>query len=251
MDISNESGVEAQFYSQWSEQHSPVYSPAITPLPHFDAVFRAYDSSSNADSERTAMALAWLRKGIGERNTVDEFLAYFFAMEIISCRLRDKLRFKVKDPGPWDGVKRILADKVGFTRFHDVREVRKGLVHGYRPLDRAFVEEITSYLKPLRKGVVFAIGDVIQVQDEILRAIADTTPRKAADLVSTLSGKLDGMPTDFDTVLDDYPSAELTERSMSLSIDDRGNLRATFKPSLNFRLPRGVVFKPMSTELRG
>jgi len=57
------------YYVYPSSEQEIVSGLRIIDQPTFDAVFKAYDKSSN--QARTMRALAWLRKGIGEENLVD------------------------------------------------------------------------------------------------------------------------------------------------------------------------------------
>jgi len=219
----------------------------------FGVIFDAYTRSSH--QQRILRALTWLRKGIGEDNTVDEFICYWTGLEVIRSILRRKLQYKTKNPKAWDGVEDIFANKLSFQNFGAVQDARRRLFHGGKEedrLDNQFVKEIECYLEPMRKTLIFCIGSILGLKDSTMSSIANKTPRRIRrNPWSVVEGELKNIPRDFDELVKNYPIIEAEKANKRFSIDKRGELSLTFSVTHHFHGPSSAKWEIKATELWG
>lgn len=253
LDITKSDVIPTRFIAGLSETREILSKTRIINLSEFREVFTAYDKiSSSPDLGRVARAKIWLRRGINERNTVDQFLYYWFGIETISCLLRDRLRFKKESPSLWDGIKLILTDKVKFNGFNGIYKARQDIFHGKRELDNIFVGKVASYLEPMRKGLVWAIGDILGLKDDVIIAIVGKPSLKIGDGPwSVLQGKIHGIPSDFESLVKSYPSFELKNVGLHYSLDSEGNPQVKLSPTHTFHCHSGGTFHAERAELWG
>ena len=226
----------------------------IIDQPTFETVFEADDKSSY--QSRTQRALTWLRKGIGEENAVDQFICYWTALEVIKGILRRNLRYQIRNPGEWDGIKVILANKLSFQNFDAIKHARRRLFHGGKEedkLDDDFLREIKAYLEPMRKALVFGIGSIWRLGDSTtISTIASKTPRRIKQMPWTvLKGNLENLPRDFNELIKNYPTleGEITNKKFSISQDE--DLKVEFTVTHRFHATGAVSFTPTETQVRG
>jgi hypothetical protein len=220
--------------------------------PTFSRVFEAYDRSSH---QSTLRALAWLRKGIGEENSVDEFICYWTALEVIKGILRRNLQHQIKKTREWDGIKVILTDKLSFHDFDDSKEARRRLFHGGKEedkLDEDFIRKIKTYLEPMRKAFIFGIGSIWGLAEDTILSIANKTPRRIEQMPwTTLKGNLKNLQKDFTELIKNYPTFEAEITNKQFSISQEGNLELEFKLAHHFHATDAVTFTPTGTQLWG
>jgi hypothetical protein len=200
----------------------------------FETIFEAYDRSS--DQQRIVRALSWLRKGIGEENTVNEFISYWVGLEVTKPILRRNLAGKMRNPKEWDGVEDIFTNRLHFQNFDTIKQnARNGLLHGFRELDDNFIKEIESYVDPIRRTLIYCIGSILGLTDSITLKIANKDPRRIRrDPWTVIEGDLRGLPRNFDELVRDYPRIDAELADKKFSMDQRGNLSMQFTLSHHF-----------------
>ncbi len=189
---------EFEHYSYPFFRQELIGSLSVIEESTFRLIFDAY--KNNPHQQRIMRALTWLRKGLGEETTVDEFVSYWVGLEVIKCILRRKLVWKIRNPGEWAGVEDIFTNKLNFQNFRTIeKNARNALLHGYRALDDQFVKEIDGYIEPVRKTLIFCIGSILGLQDGITLAICNKVPRRIRrNPWAVLEGNMSNLPTGFD-----------------------------------------------------
>ncbi len=253
INIADKEACPSRYYVYPFDEQEIIGSLSIIDEPTFRALFEAYTKSSH--QQRILRALTWLRKGIGEENTVDEFICYWIGWEVIRGILRRNLRYQVKNPGRWDGIKVILTDKLSFQNFDAIEKARERLFHAGRQedrLDNKFIVEIESYLEPLRKTLIFCIGSILELEDNTILTIANKTLRRIRQNPwSVIEGVLQNIPRDFDELVKNYPVIEAEIANKKFLIDERGELSITFSITYRFLGPSGANLEVKATEFWG
>lgn len=238
-------------YAYPFDEQETIGSLSLINEPTFRVIFDAY--IKNSHQPRILRALTWLRKGIGEENSVDEFTSYWTGLEVIKCILRRDLRRRVRHVREWDGVKDIFTNKLHFQDFDTIKKAgRNGLLHGFRELSSEFVAEISTYLEPVRKTLIFCIGSILGLQDSTILAIANKTPRRIRQNPwSVIEGVLQNIPRDFEELAKNYPIIEVQTTNKKFSINEKGALSITLRITHRFRGPSDARWKVKATELWG
>jgi hypothetical protein len=207
---------------------------------NFRLIFDAYNVSSH--QQRVMRALTWLRKGLGEEAAVDEFVSYWVALEVVKCVLRRKLVWKVRNPGEWAGVEDIFVNKLHFQDFRIIKEnARNALLHGHRELDNEFIREISGYVQPIRKTLIFCIGTILGLDDDAILVICNKDPRRIGrNPWAILEGDVSGLPTDFEELAKNFPTVDTEIVNKEFSVDQKGELSMAFKVSHRFSAPKSA-----------
>ena len=207
--------------------------------------------NGNPNEERIFRALAWFRKAIREHNSIDQFISLFVAIEVVTSLLRKQLKTKVKDPDKWGGVAEIFKKKIGTVDFCDIEQARNELLHGFEPLSPEFGSRISAYIEPLRRALIYGLGDILDLSGPTTDLICSLHPRRL-DLKSQirLKGKFRNLP-ELDVLLKHFPEIEINRKLKSFSIETDGELTITFDTSPKLILPEKTVFQPDTIEMRG
>jgi len=245
-------------------------SLSVISEPIFGAIFEAYDKSSH--KPRTLRALSWLRKGIGEDSPVDEFICYWIGLEAIKHVLAPekkkswiglgfikhillptkKMKKKSSDE-EWKGVEGIFTNKLHFRNFKKIKQYgRNGLLHGFRQLDNELVKEIESYVEPIRKTLIFCIGNVLGLEENTILAIAGKTPRRIRQNPwSVIKGVIKNIPDAFDELLKNYPTVDAQAANKMFLITEDGELNVTFSVTHHFHGPSDANWEVKAAEFWG
>lgn len=216
--------------------------------PTFSAIFEAYNKSSY--QPRTLRALTWLRKGIGEDNFVDQFTSYWVGLEAIKHILSPE---KTNADKEWQKVEEIFTDKLHFQNFKKIRhDGRAGLLHGFHELSNEFVKEIGGYVEPIRKTLIFCIGNVLGLEDGNIQTILNKTPRRIEQSHwSIMKGNLKNLPRDFGELIKNYPKIDAEIINKQLSVNEDGSLSIRFKVTHHFRGPSAIKWELREIEQWG
>jgi hypothetical protein len=179
-------------------------------------LFRSVTEKQHFDDEPKWLALEWFRKGLTEEHTLDEFIAYWSALELLAGALRRlyssageksyhycpicKEKIAVcphcgGDAGtasPWSGLFHLIDQGIGLDRkdFSAVRKFRGGMLHGGTELSNQAVEQMKAReLAVLRRLVIFALAAIFQLPKDVAERIANQTVHR---VVSPLTTKLLG-----------------------------------------------------------
>jgi len=208
----------------------------------FGETFEAYKKSKY--QQRIMRVLSWFRKGLDEENIIDEFISYWIAIEVLRGILRHKLCFKMRNPKEWDGVKRIFEEKLNFYQFSDIKNARDSLLHGFRELSTDFVQEIeNNYLVPSRKAVIFAIGDILGLEENLLITLAGQNPRRVRSVPwQVIEGHLEGFTaSSLDEIINkSFPTVSMESKQVTYRIDKNGKLSVNIKARHIFKGPPGA-----------
>ncbi len=234
----------------WSERTEILASLAPIPQEVFGHIWEAFKRTPH--KERLMRTLTWLRKGISEENGVDEFTAYWVGLEAIKHILRRRQRFRKRRSAEWDGVKEIFEKDLGLTNFDGVEEVRHGLLHGYRELTPEFVGEIISFVQPVRRGLILAIGQVLGLDGKIARTLSEKALRRSRqDPWTVLYGELENLPENVETFLAEYPGVEAVIRNPLYRVNEDGTVSVGMEVTQTLRGPNSVRWHPKRWELWG
>lgn len=214
----------------------------------FKAIFKAYDKCSY--KSRILRALTWLRKGIGEESVVDEFVSYWIGLEVIKHVLSPE---KMNTDKEWDKVEEVFTNSLHFQDFKRIKQDgRNGLLHGFQQLDSDFVKEIEDYVEPIRKTLIYCIGSILGLEDSIILAIINKTPRRIKQNPWTVvEGVLRNIPKDFAKLAENYPMIDCEKVNKKFSIDKKGELSITFPVTYRFHGPSDAKWEVKATELWG
>lgn len=217
----------------------------------FEAVFAAFNAES-LGRDRISRALSWLRKGLNERDAIDEFLSYWVGVEILSALLRDRMKMKVKSPGQWSGVENIFATKIAGASFSDIEEARNQLLHGYRELSDEFMAEIISYRAPMRGALLHSVVELLNLPESIEQEILVPLPLRAGGRVWSVSrGSLSGIPAEFDALAAHFPHIDPNYTEVGYVLDGEGKLQKNCQVDFKYKGPESGRFHIASHELHG
>jgi len=244
INITNKEAHPFRNYIYPFDEEEIIASLSVINEPTFRALFDAY--TKNSHQQRTLRALSWLRKGIGEENTIDEFISYWVGLEVIKHILSG-------NGTEWDRVKDIFSNRLHFQNFNTIKTAgRNGLLHGFRELSNEFVREIGSYPEPIRKTLIFCIGSILGLEDSTILTIANKNPRRVSQNPwSVVEGELRNIPEDFDELVKNYPIIEAEKADKQFLIDKRGELSLTFSVTHHFHGPSSAKWEVKATELWG
>jgi len=219
----------------------------------FSKIFESYEKSD--EKPRILRALSWLRKGMGEENPVDEFISYWTGLEVIKSILRRNLKTKIQTVLEWDGVENIFTRELKFYKFEAIKDARRRLFHGGKEedtLDNNFMEEIKGYLEPMRKALIYCIGNILTVEHDIIVGIANKTPQRIElNPWSVIKGKLKNLPSDFVNIIQSYPTLDANMFDKQYSINAEGALTINGKTSHHFMGGSGIKLEKLEIELWG
>ncbi len=235
-------------YAYPFDEQEIIGSLSVINEPTFRESFDAYTKSSH--QQRTLRALTWLRKGIGEENSVDEFISHWIGLEVIKHVLSPE---KINTDEEWEKVEEIFTNRLHFQDFKKIKQNgRNGLLHGFRQLDNEFVKEIGSYVEPIRKTLIFCIGSILGLEDDTILTITNKTPRRIRQAPWTVEeGVLKNIPEDFDELVKNYPMIDSEIVNKKFSIAKKGELSITLTVNHRFHGPSDATWEVKATELWG
>lgn len=246
--INNDGTSEGQFFEGPDRDSSIIIgTPRVIEENVFKEIWKAYDGHRN--EERISLSLSWLRKAIREQYNIDRFISLFIAVEVIKPLLKDLLKTKIKDE--WAGVVKIFKEKIKTVDFKDIKQARNELVHGLGPLGPEFNSQISSYLEPLRKAIVYGLGEILGLSRQTIDLLCGYSPRQLFLKSQTgLKGKLRNLP-ELEALLKHFPEVEVNRRPMRFSIETDGELKIMFDTSQKFTLPENTVFDADTFVMKG
>ena len=226
----------------------------------FREVFLHFDQASPKVAQVAMRAMTWLRKGIIDLRSSDQFTAYWIGLEALSGVLYEKLisvNEKIypicrkcgvevrhcqqcgSDLGRTPqlrGVKKVMTDYLKFdnTDYEMLRNNRGGLFHGGKELNPEFIKAIAEGIPKLRAALVFSIGIALGISEKFVYQVSQLEPRRADyPLASELDGSLEkfrrphlGAPENQPEVTGDLPLAH--------NISDEGKLVVSPTPTFTF-----------------
>ena len=232
-------------------------------------LFRAVSDNQHFDNEPKWLALEWFRKGLAEKHTLDEFIAYWSALELAATSLKmlyaslgeksypycPACKHRIEhcphcgvDAGsfsPWAGVFHLIDQGIGIDRkaFSAIRKFRGGMLHGGTDLSNDAVERMKAQNLPLlRRLVVFVLAALFQFPDELAERIANqTVHRVATPLTTKISGTL-ALPAE-------PPSIERVDMQPTLSFG-AGSETHIINPDGTLSIQGGAPCKPIGANFK-
>ncbi len=233
-------------------------APELGPLRKIDVdLFGSVTEGQQFDDEPKWLALEWFRKGLAEEHTLDEFIAYWSALEILAGALKrvyqpasgssyhycPTCKEKIatcphcgSDAGtasPWSGVFHLIDQGIGLDKkdFSAVRKFRGGMLHGGTILSQQAVEELkVRELPVLRRLVIFALAETFQFPRAIPEQIAKQSVHRIVSPVTTkLFGTLNlnvGEPPPIENV-GLQPDLHVSVKSEKRTLDEEGKLSSS------------------------
>jgi uncharacterized protein YrzB (UPF0473 family) len=237
-----------KFYVYPFDGQEIIGSLTVIDESNFGKIFEAYDKSTY--KPRILRALTWLRKGIGEENTIDEFVSYWIGLEVIKHIISP---VETNTDEEWEKVEGIFADKLHFQGFKKIKQAgRNGLLHGFRQLDEKFAKEIDSYIEPIRKTLIFCIGDTLGLEDNNLLSIINRIPKRIRwNPWAIMKGGLRNLPLEFHELVAGYPTIDAEIIDKDFSINQKGELTLKYKIKHRFHSTGDAELKLRETELWG
>lgn len=244
----NDGTSEGQFFEGPDRDSSIIIgTPRVIEENAFKEIWKAYDGNRN--EERISLSLSWLRKAIREQYDIDRFISLFIAVEVIKPLLKDLLKTKIKDE--WAGVVKIFKEKIKTVDFKDIKQARNELVHGLGPLGPEFNSRISSYLEPLRKAIIYSLGEVLGLSPQTVDLVCGYSPRQLFLKSQTgLKGQFRNLP-ELEALLERFPEVEINRKPMRFSIESDGELKIAFDTSQKFTLPEKTVFEADTFVMKG
>lgn len=248
IDLAGKEAHPCKFYAYPFDDQEIMGSLALIDETTFGKIFEAYDESTY--KPRLLRALAWLRKGIGEETTMDEFVSYWIGLEVVKHIISsDKTRTDVE----WRKIEEIFTDKLHFQNFQKIKKAgRNGLLHGFRQLDEKFAKELSSYIEPIRKTLIFCIGSTLGLEDSNILSIASKNPKRIRwNPWAIMKGQLKNLPTDFKELVAAYPTLDIETTDRELSVSQGGELTIKYSVTHRFHSTGNTKLELGETELWG
>jgi hypothetical protein len=210
----------------------------------FRDAFEAYDKCCY--KERVTRAMSWFRKGINEENFIDEFIAYWTGLEVISdvilkshqlsftqkplfkkivTKIRKVCKMTNVSNDKWAGIRRVYENELKFTNFNQIKKARNGLLHGFRHLDQAFINEIQGYVEPTRKTVLACISSILTLNHETRKLIENKKMRaiRKYPWIEIIAG-LENPPTTLEEASHNFPRVEAKIKNIEYKINTKGEI---------------------------
>lgn len=255
------------YYPQQTQEVINI-SPTKINKSIFEIVQKAYEA--NNEKSRIQRALTWLRKGIGEDLRADEFISYWIGIEVVKhLLLKEQLgnkkdrkliratksilcKEKVENIHEWDRVKEIYENELHFSQFNRVKQNgRNGLLHGFKQLDNAFMEEIIRYIEPIRKTLIFCVASVLNLDSTTKNNLYNYVPKKNPDMKLILNTKLENLPNDISSIIQNPPKFDIGIVEKQYSINDDGKISMIVTTPHKFSCGNNVKFKGGEFQLWG
>ena len=135
----------------------------------------------------------------------------------------------------WIGTKKVFEDKLRCGDFGKIKEIRNGILHGYKELSNDFVKEAKRYIPSLRKGLIACISSVLSTSDEVFNKIVNKDVRKVKlELWNVIKGDFENLPSTFDGMIINYPKIEAKIKDKKISREQDGKLNIIYKFEYKF-----------------
>ena len=153
----------------------------------------------------------------------------------------------------WIGTKKVFEDKLRCGDFGKIKEIRNGILHGYKELSNDFVKETKRYIPALRKGLIACISSVLSTSDEVFNKIINKDVRKVKlELWKVIKGDFENLPSTFDGMIINYPKIEAKIKDKKISREQDGKLNIIYKFEYKFLCGApNAQFKMNETEVWG
>jgi hypothetical protein len=246
--VTDKKALPCKFYTYPFDEQEIIDSLIIINESTFGEIFKAYDTS--VYKPRILRALTWLRKGIGEENTLDEFVSYWIGLEVVKHILSPTNTNTDKE---WKRVEEIFTKRLHFQDFKKIKQAgRNGLLHGFRQLDETFAKEIDRYVEPIRKTLISCIGSTLGLQDNTIMSIINKSPRRIKwNPWSITKGQLKNLPTEFHELAAGYPTLDIEITNKEFSLDPKGELTLKYNIDHRFQSTGDAKLELEETELWG
>jgi hypothetical protein len=152
--------------------------------------------------KRIDRCLKWFRKGLGETTVIDEFTAYWTALETLDSLIRPERRISLackrcgrtvdkcshcgEEIPPsktavnsLDGI-RFIFENVGLENklLNEIRGIRGGLLHGGKSFGDEERNFMVAQLSNLRRALIYGICHLLQIGDKNERVFGESAPAK-------------------------------------------------------------------------
>jgi hypothetical protein len=215
----------------------------------FGEIWNKYNKSGH--QKRLMRAMSWFRKGLNETG-LDEFISYWIGVEILREILkRIYMKENVTDD-KWVGTKKVVEDKVQYSKFSEIKEIRNGILHGYKELSDEFVKEAVKYTPILRKGLIACISTILDISDGTLNKIVNKEVRRVKlEQWQIIKGNFENLPSTFDGMIINYPKIEVKIKDKEMNRGKDGRLNITSKLEYTFLSGGDIKFKIKEVEVWG
>lgn len=264
------------FYPQQIQEQEISNTKIKIGESEFKTIFDSYQKSD--EKPRIMRALSWLRKGIGEENVVDEFLAYWTGLETIKNVLQKnttivikknwaissvykyittniwRLLFKGKldNKHEWDKVREIFEQLTNRNDFNKIKQNgRNGLLHGFKQLDSKFMDEIKGYLNPIRKALINCLCIMLEMDPNTTSSLCIKSPKTITSTFMIYKAKIENLPNDLNDIIKNPPSFGGGAIERHYMIDENGRIRMTVKTAHEFICGNNIRCSGVQIELWG
>jgi hypothetical protein len=135
----------------------------------------------------------------------------------------------------WLGAKGVFEDKVQYSKFSEIKEIRNGILHGYKELSYEFVKEAVKYTPILRKGLLACISTILDISDEMFNKIVNKEVRRVKlEQWQIIKGNFENLPSTFDGMIINYPKIEVKIKDKKLRREQDRKLNITYKFEYKF-----------------
>jgi len=239
-------------------------------------LFRSVTEKQHFNDEPKWLALEWFRKGLTEKHTLDEFIAYWSALELLAGALKLLYPSAIEksyhycpvcqkriadcphcgaDAGttsPWSAIFHLIGQGIGLDKkdFKAVRKFRGAMLHGGAELSNQAVEQMkVRELAVLRRLAIFALAAAFQLPRNVAEQIANQSVHRVVSPRTTkLFGTLNldvGEPPAIESV-DLQPWFRVTIKPETYNLSEEGKLSASV--DLNYQAV-GANYKTDKTEV--
>ncbi|MCK4797613.1 MAG: hypothetical protein KAT05_09540, partial [Spirochaetes bacterium] len=202
--------------------------------------------------------------------SIDQFLAYFIGIEILSKPLnmlfddineKNKMSFfdrifnrkKIPKADNWTGVRKVFKEHLKFNKFKKIKDKRNEIMHGYKKLDNCLIRETENYIKILKKALITSLCLLLNLEKDVMDQIIEQKWAKFdPSRWSVINGSLNKMPDkDLKKMIHFYPHITQSIKSKIGRINEKGGITLNEKANYNFIFSDDIKLDIKSCELWG
>lgn len=222
----------------------------------FNMIWEGWNSLADEKlKSRINRSISWFRKGLNETD-IDEFIAYFIGLEILSGNLNKKFDLEFKPAffqkikswvtrkkyhgTDWTGIEKLFLDYSLEIGFKQLKVKRNDIFHGYKALDLKFLEEIRSQIPIVRKAQVSAISVLLDIDPQSFFDRKYTKP--LFERWDVVNGHFEDFTSNIEDLLNQYPTVKHERVHRDIKINESGDLVSHEKVEYTFNARADLKF---------
>jgi hypothetical protein len=240
-------GRKDRFIRQSIELPSEVLSTRLLEKETFDALWNAFDRTSNEQQQRLARMFHWFRKGALDEYAIDKFIDGWTALEVLNPlikkkhglpdqevkRMCDKCGEPVVTAPTSAGIRSMIAAAKDGSAWKNANRRRQKLIHGHAPIADAVsgIDSDISVLFDAARGGALDLIDIESKWPDFRRSLMNV-PKLARAMLEWKLLDADRSEIGYGA---DYPQLELVSSHGEIGVGDEGrtreHLRLEYRPA--------------------